>query len=166
MLRKSRNIKGLPVYLSGLRLPTGELLIVASNQRLSKPIETYRLRWQIEVLFQSLKGRGFQMESTRLTQYYRIKKMVALLAIGFCWAHKTGEWRAAAIKPIKLKNHGRPEKSLFRYGLDYLSDQLLKPVITTKESVRLLALFLCPPHWIIVRKSGVDIVEKPLRWRV
>ena len=49
MLRKPRLIKGQSVYLSGLRLPDGKLLIVASNQRLSKPIEIYRLRWQIDI---------------------------------------------------------------------------------------------------------------------
>jgi len=108
VLRKPREVKGVQVYLSGMRLPTGELLIVASNMLIPTPIETYRLRWQIETLFQCLKGRGFNMEHTRLTEYPRIKKMVALLAIGFCWAHKTGEWRAAAVKPIKVRDHGRP----------------------------------------------------------
>jgi len=163
ILRQSREVKGVLVYLSGMRLPTGELLIVASNQFIPKPIETYRVRWQIETLFQCLKGRGFNMEQTRLTEYPRTKKMVALLAIAFCWAHKTGEWRAAAVKPLRIKNHGRPEKSLFRYGLDYLSDKLMQPVMEAQETARLLSILLCPPHWIVVKKSGVNIVETPFK---
>lgn len=50
----------------------------------------------------------------------RIKKLTALLAIAFAWAHKMGEWRSE-IKPIKIKKHGRLEVSIFRLGLDYIS---------------------------------------------
>jgi hypothetical protein len=46
-----------------------------------------------------------------------------LLQVAFCWAHKTGEWRHDR-RAIKIKKHGRPEVSLFRYGLDYLVDAL------------------------------------------
>lgn len=49
---------------------------------------------------------------------------MALLAIAFCWAHKTGEWRHEQ-KPIKIKTHRRPSVSLFRYGLDYIVDILM-----------------------------------------
>ena len=37
----------------------------------------------------------------------------------FCWSHLVGEW-LHEVKPITLKNHGRPAQSLFRYGFDYL----------------------------------------------
>ena len=128
LLRKTRHVSGLPVWLSAMRLASGELLILASNRKQPKPFEVYSLRWEIEHLFQCLKGRGFNMEDTRITHYYRIKKMMALLALAFCWAHKTGEWKHKVVKPLKIKNHGRPEKSLFRYGLDYLADQLIGAV--------------------------------------
>lgn len=52
------------------------------------------------MLFQSLKGRGFCFEETRLTHYERIAKLILLLVIGFCWAHKVGEWQA--IKNLSL----------------------------------------------------------------
>ena len=157
VLRKPRRVSGQHIYLSAMRLPSGELLILAGNQHFSKPFEVYARRWEIETLFQALKGRGFNMEATRITHYFRIKKVVALLAIAFCWAHKTGEWRHAHIKPLKLKNHGRLEKSLFRYGLDYLADKLFAPMISLREITRLLVLFLCPPHWIKGDQTGVQI---------
>jgi hypothetical protein len=46
--------------------------------------------------------------------------MMALVVIAFCWAHKTGEWKHQVIKPLKIKKHGRPEQSLFRWlGLSH-----------------------------------------------
>jgi hypothetical protein len=121
----ARKLIGCEVYLAGLRLDSGELLIVATNSPLSAPIKTYSFRWEIETLFGCLKRRGFNLEDTRLTQMHRIKKMFALLAIAFCWAHKTGEW-LSQIKPIKIKKHGRPAVSIFRYGLDYIAQAITR----------------------------------------
>ena len=61
-----------------------------------------------------------------ITDPERIKKLLVLLSIAFCWALKTGEWQHNTIKPIKIKKHGRLEKSLFRYGLDLIQDTLFK----------------------------------------
>lgn len=114
-----RKIWGYELYLTGLRLSDGELLIVAADELHDNAIAIYGLRWQIESLFGCLKSRGFNFEDTHITDRERIKKIFVLLAIAFCWAHKTGEWQHE-IKPIKLKKHGRPAVSLFRYGLDYI----------------------------------------------
>ena len=147
VLRKVRYVGGQPVWLSALRLENGELLILAANQKQQNPLPTYGKRWQIETLFQALKGRGFNMEDTRLTQYFRIKKMVALLAIGFCWAHKTGEWRHEQV-PIRIKKHGRPAQSFFRYGLDFLADQLHHWVDGASDVLRAILLLLFPVDWL------------------
>src|SRR5690606_897273 len=103
---------------------TGEWMIVATNQTPKNAIAIYLRRWEIECLFSCLKGRGFCFEETHLVDRARIKKMMALLAIGFCWAHKTGEWRAS-IKPIRFCKHRdsmRPQNSYMRYGLDYIRE--------------------------------------------
>lgn len=76
-------------------------------------------------MFGCFKGRGFNFEDTHITDQARIKKLVALLAIAFTWAHRTGEWRHEQ-KPIKIKKHGRPAMSLFRYGLDFLCDSIVR----------------------------------------
>jgi len=156
-LRKARWVSQQRVFLSGMRLDSGEWLILASNRRFRAPLEIYALRWEIEHLFQCLKGRGFHLEDTRLTRYFRIKKVMALLAIGFCWAHKTGEWKHKVVKPLKVKKHGRPEHSLFRYGLDHLTDTLLQGLHYTSDSLRLLMLFLWPPNTITVVEGSVII---------
>src|ERR1700733_12328971 len=115
---------GEKVYLAGSRSERGELMIVATNQLPKNAIATYLRRWEIESLFQSLKGRGFRFEETHITDLERIKKLMAVLAIGFVWAHRIGEWLAEK-KPIIFKNHKnqiRPQYSYFRYGLDFFRD--------------------------------------------
>jgi hypothetical protein len=117
-------IYGQKVYLAGSRSERGELMIVATNGKPKNAIEKYLRRWEVENLFQSLKGRGFKFEETHLTNLDRLAKLTALLAVGFSWAHKVGEWRAK-IKPIIWKNfkeESRPQSSYFRYGLDLIRE--------------------------------------------
>ena len=118
-----RKITGQTVYIEAMKLPDGELLIIASSDIPGNLITKYAFRWEIETLFSCFKGRGFNFEDTHIISRGRIKKLIALLAVAFCWAHKTGEWRHEQ-RAIKIKKHGRPEVSLFRYGLDYLVDAL------------------------------------------
>lgn len=157
ILRHRREVSGEWVWLSGSKLPSGELLIVASNHYTPDPIGTYRLRWEIENLFQCLKGRGFHMEATHLTKPPRIKKMMALLAIGFCWAHKVGEWKEKVVKSLTVKKHGRKAQSVFRYGLDYLTDLLTGRVREALDTLRLIILFLCPPQFMIKEDGRVRL---------
>jgi len=74
-LTDSRLLGVCPVYLSGLRLSDGQLLIVASSRFHQNAIEVYGLRWEIETLFGCLKGRGFNLEEARVVGYLRIKKL-------------------------------------------------------------------------------------------
>lgn len=156
--RKTRRVGQQWVWLSGMKLESGELLILAGNQKIPKSLAVYGLRWEIENLFQCLKGRGFHMEETRLTHYFRIKKVMALLVIAFCWAHKTGEWKHKVIKPLKTKTHGRLEQSLFRYGLDYLTNSLLHGLHKAENRFKLWVLFLCPPDMIVDNERDPRII--------
>ncbi|WP_305910357.1 IS4 family transposase (plasmid) [Methylomarinum sp. Ch1-1] len=158
LLRKKRRVGQQWVWLSGMKLNSGELLVLAGNQRFDQPLDVYGLRWEIETLFQCLKGRGFHLEETRITHYFRIKKVMALLAIAFCWAHKTGEWKHKAIRPLRTKKHGRIEQSLFRYGLDHLSDLILHGLSKTENLLKLWVLFICPPDIIGFDKQKPEIM--------
>ncbi len=75
----------------------------------------------IETLFKALKSQGFDLEATHMIAPERIEKLMAFLAIALCWAHRIGEWRHQQ-KPIPIKTHQRPAKSVFRYGLDLFRD--------------------------------------------
>jgi len=121
---------GETVFVAGSRSERGELMVVVTNQDPRQAIAIYLRRWEIEMLFQNLKGRGFRFEDTHLVFLERIDTLMAILAIGFCWAHKVGQWRAIK-KPIPLNQYKglysscRPQFSYFRYGFDFIRDLLL-----------------------------------------
>jgi len=124
-------------YLTASRNERGELMIIVTNADYKNAIAIYLRRWEIESLFQALKGRGFRFEETHMTYPERIEKMIVILAIGFAWAHKVGEWRAK-LKPIRLKkfnNQLRPQYSYFRYGLDFIRDAFTG-LILNKKSIK------------------------------
>lgn len=144
IIQNARPLGEHPVYLSGLRLSDGELLIVASDHFDSQAIQVYGLRWEIETLFGCLKGRGFKLEETRVVGYLRIKKLLVLPVIAFCWTHKIGEWKHDCVLPIKVKTHQRRAQSLFRYGLDAIRSEILNPFNSSNKSLMKMILLLCP----------------------
>lgn len=118
-----------------------EPMIVVSNQTELDSLYLYRWRWGIETLFSCLKSRGFRMEDTHMSAPKKIEKLLFILAIAFCWAHKTGELIARK-KPIKNKNHTRKEISIFRLGLNFIRITLLKIDKKFDEFLSLLDYFL------------------------
>jgi hypothetical protein len=102
-----------------------EPLIVVSNEAFPNALDLYRWRWGIETLFSCLKTRGFRMEDTHMVEPAKIEKLIFVLAIGFCWAYKTGELLAQQ-KPIEVKKHNRKAKSIFRLGLNFIRSCLFK----------------------------------------
>jgi len=98
--------------------------VVVTSNSVETAIADYAKRWEIETLFGCLKRRGFELESTHFIDTVRLSKLLAVLTLALCWAHRTGEW-LAQIKPLKFKKHGRKAKSVFRYGFDYLRQIML-----------------------------------------
>ena len=149
-----RLVCGHWLWVSGMHLPTGAYLIVVSNRPDHQALEMYRRRWQIEVLFEALKSRGFNFEETHLREAKRLETLGGVLAIAFCWAWHVGAWRHE-VKPIALKAHQPPAKSLFRYGFDGIRQavliaaddwqpfehvlSLLQKVLTSPKALRLLS---------------------------
>jgi hypothetical protein len=124
--RRKRLLWNHWVWLAGIRKTNGELVLVVSSAEGGKALANYCLRWQIETLFGVLKMRVFRLEDTHLTETDRIWRLLALLAIAFCWAMKSGEF-VCRQKPPKRKKHGRLEKSIFRAGLDTLRRLFCRP---------------------------------------
>lgn len=119
VLDKRRCLWGLKLWVSGMRLSSGEYLIVVGSCYSASAIEEYAKRWEIETLFGCLKSRGFQLEETHVIEPERLKKLIALMALAFCWARLVGEWLSQQ-KALKTKKHGRLARSIFRYGLNHL----------------------------------------------
>lgn len=119
VLRHKRRLWGHWLYIAAMRLDDGCLLVIATPRKPKSAIADYAQRWGIETLFGLLKTRGFCLEATHLRDSQRLSKMFALLALAVAWALSSGLWLHQH-KPVKLKSHGRREKSLFRHGLDRL----------------------------------------------
>jgi hypothetical protein len=119
VIEGARSIWGLPLFVSGVRLSSGEYVIVVAPRFTETALSDYARRWEIETLFSCLKSRGFRLEETHLTHPERLKKVIALLALAFCWAHIIGEWLTHE-QPLKIKKHGRKAVSIFRHGFDHL----------------------------------------------
>jgi hypothetical protein len=147
--RGARRLFGVRVRVAALRLPPekcrltqaakrakghghpgDEVVVVVGAYRRGDRADLladYRLRWGIESFFGALKSRDFDLESTHLHHSERLERLLALLALAFGWAHRTGVWVAEHVRtPRLIAKYGRRAKSLFRLGLDALC-QLLAP---------------------------------------
>lgn len=119
-----------------------ELMIVASNMEFKDAIGLYQRRWEIETLFGCLKTRGFRMEDTHITAPEKIEKLLFVLTIAFCWSYKLGIIKDVE-RPIPKKTHGRPAKSLFRLGLDWVRSVVLCIEKKIDEFRRILKILIC-----------------------
>lgn len=126
--------KPLGLFVSGMRVSGGDFVIVVSDTS-DALLERYGKRWGIETLFGCLKSRGFDLEATHVTAPERLERLVAVLALAFCWAYMCGAWLFAQ-KPWKVGKHGRLMVSVFRKGLDYLQ-RLLLPLCGNKSQQEL-----------------------------
>lgn len=153
-LKGKRNVMGHDLYIIGSKLPTGEYMILVTDADSSCALEDYKKRWGIETLFGCLKTRGFNFESTHLTELKRIEKLVALLAIAFTWCHIIGEWKNEQ-KQIVIKKHGRKAISLFRYGFDTLREILFNISYRMTDFQRAIKIFFrnVDPNFLILNRA-------------
>jgi hypothetical protein len=96
-----------------------DILAILTNTRACEALESYRNRWSIEVLFENLKTRGFNLEDTHLTDPIRLRKLFALCAIAFSLSFTVG-LALDSIAKIPVKKHGYKENSFFRHGLNFI----------------------------------------------
>lgn len=142
VLRDKRQLWGQWVYIAAMRLEDNSLLVVATQSAPHSAIADYAKRWGIETLFGVYKSRGFCLESTHLADGERLSKLLALLSLALCWVFLTGEW-LNEVKPLVVKKHGRKEKSLFRYGFDYLRNIVLNLEQKMDEFLEVLRFLSC-----------------------
>ena len=124
-----------------------DYLLLVCPERLHRALSHYRKRWGIETLFAAFKSRGFDLEATHLTDETRLEKLLGLSALAFAWSQLVGEWRDQR-NPIKIKKHGRREKSLFRYGLDHLRKIMLNLADQQEEFLVCLQALVAPRKFL------------------
>jgi len=106
----------------------------------------YKRRWPIEVFFQALKARGFNMEDSCLRDIGKYRKLFAVVSIAYtlCWATGIEDGKK---NPVKRKKHGCPQYSVFRRGLDLMREfykcKIHGPIVLAIENAanRILANF-------------------------
>ncbi len=96
------------------------ILLIPNRTDLKQVLAVYGQRWAIETTFAYLKSRGFNLEQTHLTHPQRLHRLLGLLAWTLLWALLVGLLLHQK-KPIPIKKHGRRAISLFRKGLDPLT---------------------------------------------
>ena len=123
-------VKGQACYLSGSRIKghdgKPELQIIISFNRPENAVAAYRQRWQIETMFKAMKSAGFNIEDTHLSDIERIGKLLLIVMMAFVWCYNIGEFVNLHLNPIRILKHGRKAKSIFRYGLDILTEFLVR----------------------------------------
>jgi hypothetical protein len=142
-LKHGYAIFGVELGVAGARLTDKEYIIVVTNRNPKQALEHYAQRWQIECLFKAIKSSGFDFEATHLKHPERISSLLAVVTLAFLWALKVGEFVPHQRKPIRIKSHGRRQKSLFRTGLDYLRHLLANAVTRRSELERCFRLSSC-----------------------
>lgn len=140
-LRGKRRLWEQSVYIAVCRKEDGDQVLVIASEQSGKILLEYGERWKIETLFGILKTRGFRLEDTHLTEVERISKLLSLLTIAVSWAMLAGELEVPAT-PLKTKNHGRLEKSLFRLGFETLRNCFCQLTTNLKQKQRFQQLTL------------------------
>jgi len=136
-LKQKLWIGNLVIYLSASRSRTGDLLVVATPRFNRRALKIYKIRWQIENLFSSLKSKGFNLEDTHLTEKKKVEKLFFVLVIAFCWSYLVGVERNNKTK-IPIKTHGRMSQNIIRYGYDSLRKAVLQSHVHFSRFYRFL----------------------------
>jgi hypothetical protein len=92
----------------------------------------YRKRFSIETLFSDVKGRGFNLDKTRLWQPQRVSRLIFATAIAYIFIVFLGVELIVAGPLAQLCRTDRFYHSLFQLGLKYLN-HLLKSGLSVPE---------------------------------
>ncbi len=109
------------------KLPSDDYLFLISDFPTKKIGAIYRKRWCIEVLFQTFKERGFDLESTHLKCPKKLSKLLVFVSIAVAICVKFGEYYHQKVQKIKVKPHGYKANSFFRKGLNIIRRGLKNP---------------------------------------
>lgn len=120
-LRSARtaSVWGADLFFAGCRI-TGKntrdnfLYVVSNHYHGKEALELYKRRWGIEVVFSHLKKRGFDLETTHMSDPEKIEKLFGVLTLAFLICYG---WGCKLKKSANTKAYLK-RKSIFRLGLD------------------------------------------------
>lgn len=111
------------------KLADGDFLFLVGTMFAKELGANYKYRWSIEVLFQSFKERGFDLEATHLTDPKKLSKLLVFISIAVAICVSIGIQHHKKKVKIKTKNHGYKKNSFFKKGLT-----MLRTVLKRKEN--------------------------------
>lgn len=119
---RRKSIWALELFFSGCcirgRNTREDFLYLASNRFHGKEaLALYRLRWGIERIFGHFKKRGFDLETTHLSDASKIEKLIGVLTLAFLVSFGWG----CEMKATTRLSATQKRKSLYRLGLDRIS---------------------------------------------
>ncbi|MDP0561810.1 MAG: hypothetical protein QS721_05540 [Candidatus Endonucleobacter sp. (ex Gigantidas childressi)] len=123
-----KKVSGVPLYIAARRTLKG-LSIVVATKKSDSIIDDYSQRWSIKTMFVNLKSRGFDLESTHMTNLDRMDKLMGLMTIAVVWCILVGHWCNGNANQLPLNKHYHPAKILFRLGLDWYSKKAVQKMI-------------------------------------
>jgi len=92
------------------------LFVVSNRFESTEALRVYKQRWAIELLFSHLKKRGFNLESTHMTDGAKIERLFGIVTLSF---FATYSWGLLLSMSTKL-TVAEKRKSIFRLGLESL----------------------------------------------
>lgn len=122
-------VNGEACYLSGSMVldkeGKPEFQILVSYCEPEHAAAMYKQRWQIVTMFKGLKSSGFNIESSHVRNLDRMTNLFAIIMVAYVWCFLVGDHIHRHIKPVKILKHGRKAVSIFKYGLNYVSQSLI-----------------------------------------
>lgn len=101
-----------------------DIIAILTNTKAKGAIKKYHKRWTIEVLFQSLKKRGYDIESTHIQDNKRIRKLFIMCGLAFTFTYALGNYVHHFIKRIPRRNHNYFANSIFKTGLKFFREAI------------------------------------------
>ena len=139
----AQDIFGLKLFFSSKSMKAGgraDWLFVVSNRFQGREaLALYRRRWGIERLFGHLKKKGFDLETTHMTDGAKLEKLFAVVVLAFLFSFSWGCHLRATSQ--KTSSHSK-RKSLFRLGLEDILKLLNSPLEKMQRSQELKEFLL------------------------
>ena len=129
-------------------LPDGDILFLFGNCEPKFLAQLYKKRWGIEVCFQNLKTRGFNLEETHLQDLKRIQKLIAMVSIAYAFCVSLGIYVNRKVKKIKVNVDNYKVNSFFRIGVNMIYENFRKPALVERNLLPIFKIFTR----LIVRK--------------
>ena len=129
-------------------LPDSDILFLFGNCQPKFLAQLYRKRWSIEVFFQNIKTRGFNIEDTHLKELQRIRKLIAMVSIAYAFCVSLGIYVNRNIRKIKVNIDNYKVNSFFKTGMNMIFENFRKSELVERNLTPIFKIFTR----LIVRK--------------